>query len=119
MISKRTLTRAATLLAILFGLAGCGQAAAPNEITIASSGMVFSVTEARVKAGREVILRLTNRDGYAHAFDIDEFDVHVVLDGKSTQTIRITPNQPGRYVYYCGSPGHHAAGMEGVLIVEP
>jgi plastocyanin len=114
-----TLTRAAAVLAILLGIAGCGPAPAPNEITIASTGMIFSVTEARGKAGQEVVLRLVNRDSYAHAFDIDEFNVHLTLEGKATQTVRITPAKPGRFAYYCGSPGHRAAGMEGALIVDP
>lgn len=114
-----TLARAAPVLALLFGLAGCGPAPAPNEITISSSGMIFSVTEARSKVGQEVVLRLVNRDSYAHAFDIDEFDIHLTLDGKATQVVRLTPTKPGRYAYYCGSPGHRAAGMEGVLIVDP
>jgi uncharacterized cupredoxin-like copper-binding protein len=107
------------VLALLFGLAGCGPTPAPNEITIASSGMIFSVTEARGKVGQEVVLRLVNRDSYAHAFDIDEFNVHLTLEGKATQIIRLTPEHPGRYAFYCGSPGHRAAGMEGTLIVEP
>ena len=114
-----TLARAAAVLAILIGLAGCGQAPAPNEITIASSGMLFSISEARVKAGREVTLHLVNRDSYAHAFDIDEFNVHLTLEGKATQTVRFTPAKPGRYAYFCSSPGHRAAGMEGALIVDP
>ena len=117
--AKTALARAAALLVILFGLAGCGQAVVPNEITIASSGMLFSVSEARVKAGREVTLHLVNRDSYAHAFDIDEFNLHLTLEGKATQTVRFTPERPGRYAYYCGSPGHRAAGMEGILIVDP
>ena len=79
-----TLARAAAVLALLFGLAGCGPTPAPNEITIASSGMIFSVTEARGKVGQEVVLRLVNRDSYAHAFDIDEFNVHLTLEGKAT-----------------------------------
>lgn len=29
------------------------------------------------------------------------------------------PAEPGRYRFYCGSPGHAAAGMVGVLVVEP
>lgn len=117
--TRTTLARAAAVLALLFGLAGCGPTPAPNEITIASTGMIFSVTEARAKVGREVILHLTNRDSYAHAFDIDDFNIHLTLEGKATQTIRFTPAKPGRFAYYCGSPGHRAAGMEGVLIVDP
>lgn len=30
-----------------------------------------------------------------------------------------TPTEPGRYRFYCGSPGHEAAGMVGLLVVEP
>jgi uncharacterized cupredoxin-like copper-binding protein len=113
------IARAAAALGILFCLAGCAPAAAGREITIASSGMIFDVTEARGKAGQEIVLRLVNRDSYAHAFDMDDFNVHLTLEAKATQVIRLTPASPGRYAYYCGSPGHRAAGMEGVLIVEP
>lgn len=114
-----TLARAVVVAGILLCLTSCGPAPAPNEITIASSGMTFSVTEARGKVGQEVVLRLVNRDSYAHAFDIDEFNVHLTMEGKATQIVRFTPAKPGRYAYYCGSPGHRAAGMEGTLIVEP
>lgn len=30
-----------------------------------------------------------------------------------------TPTGPGHYRFYCGSPGHAAAGMAGVFVVEP
>jgi len=26
---------------------------------------------------------------------------------------------PGRYPFYCSTPGHQMAGMEGALVVEP
>ena len=71
------------------------------------------------KAGQAVALRVVNRDGYAHAFDIDDLDIHAPLPAKATFDAAFTPQQPGRYRFYCGAPGHEAAGMVGVLVVEP
>ncbi len=65
------------------------------------------------------MLHVVNRDGYAHAFDMDEFDTHAPLPAGTTFDAAFTPGEPGRYRFYCGSPGHEAAGMEGVLVVEP
>ncbi len=53
-------------------LAAC---ASDNEITIRTAGMRFVADEVRVKAGQPVTLHVVNRDGFAHAFDIDEFDI--------------------------------------------
>jgi len=55
-------------------LAGCGGSA--QTVTIRTDGMRFVADEARVRAGEPVTLRVVNRDDYAHAFDIDEFDIH-------------------------------------------
>lgn len=54
-----------------------------------------------------------------HAFDIDEFDIHISLAAKENAEVTITPQQVGRFRFYCGSPGHAQAGMVGMLIVEP
>jgi uncharacterized cupredoxin-like copper-binding protein len=102
------------LVALL--LAGCGSG---NEITIRTDGMRFVQDEVHVKAGEAVTLHVVNTDGYAHAFDLDEFDIHTSLLANATFDAEFTPTEPGRYRFYCGSPGHVAAGMEGVLVVEP
>ena len=81
--------------------------------------MCFLQDEITVKAGQPVTLRLVNRDGYAHAFDIDEFDIHTPLAANESLKISFTPEKPGHYTFYCGSPGHQAAGMVGTLIVDP
>ena len=98
-------------------LVGCGSREA--SVTITMENMAFDKAELRVKAGQSVALRVVNRDGYAHAFDIDAFDIHAPLPAKATFDATITPHQPGRYRFYCGTPGHEAAGMVGVLVVEP
>ena len=102
------------LLALL--LAACGSG---NEITIRTAGMRFVADEVRGKAGQPVTLHVVNRDGFAHAFDIDEFDIHAPLPAQAAFDAVFTPTEPGSYRFYCGSPGHEAAGMEGVLVVEP
>lgn len=98
-------------------LAAC--AADDGRITIETDGMRFVQSEVRVKAGQPVTLRVINRDGYAHAFDIDAFDIHALLPAEATFDVTFTPTGPGRYRFYCGSPGHETAGMFGVLVVEP
>lgn len=103
------------LLALL--LAGCGSG--DGSITIKTDGMRFVADEVYVKAGQPVTLHVVNRDGYAHAFDMDEFDIHAPLPAKVAYDAVFTPTEPGRYRFYCGSPGHEAAGMAGVLVVEP
>jgi uncharacterized cupredoxin-like copper-binding protein len=107
-------------LLIILGclLAACGPAA-PNEVTITMKEMAFVESQITVKAGQPVTLRLVNRDGYAHAFDMDEFDIHTLLAAKETAELSLTPEEPGRYPFYCSSPGHEMAGMVGTGIVEP
>jgi uncharacterized cupredoxin-like copper-binding protein len=41
------------------------------------------------------------------------------LPANATFAATFTPAEPGRYRFYCGSPGHAAAGREGGLVVEP
>ena len=99
-------------------LAACSPPA-PNEATITMKEMAFVQSEITVKAGQPVTLRLVNRDGYAHAFDIDEFDIHTSLAANETAELSLTPEKPGSYPFYCSSPGHEMAGMVGTFIVEP
>jgi plastocyanin len=104
------------LLAVLFALSGSTR---PGTITLKTSGLQFSETELRVQAGQPVNLELFNTDGYAHAFDIDEFDIHAPIPGGETISLTFTPTKPGIYQFYCGAYGHKGAGMVGTLIVEP
>lgn len=106
------------LLILVCLLAACGRVA-PNQVTIAMKEMAFGQSEITVKAGQPVTLRLVNRDGYAHAFDMDEFNIHTSLAANETAEFSFTPEKPGRYPFYCSSPGHEMAGMVGALIVEP
>lgn len=104
------------LLALL--LFGCGKAQTA-ELTIKLEAMRFDQSEVQVKAGQPLTLRIINKDGYAHAFDIDEFDIHTPLAANEAMDIVFIPDKPGSYTFYCGSPGHQAAGMVGTLVVKP
>jgi len=97
-------------------LTGCSDS--PDTLTIAMKDMHFRQAEVRVRAGQPVTLRVVNEDGYAHAFDIDAFAIHRPLAAHETAEITFTPEAAGHYPFYCGSPGHVAAGMSGVLVVE-
>lgn len=90
-----------------------------SRVTLSLQEMRFSENEIEVLAGQPVTLRLNNKDGYAHAFDLDEFDIHLQLAAVETAEITFTPTRSGTFTFYCSSPGHQAAGMQGSLVVVP
>lgn len=114
MVWWERLALAATMALLLAACSGSS-----NSLTVAMKDMRFRQTEVHVKVGQPVTLSVVNEDGYAHAFDIDAFDIHRPLTANETLKIAFTPEQPGRYEFYCGSPGHKAAGMTGTFVVEP
>jgi plastocyanin len=90
-----------------------------DTIFIRASGLKYSESEIHVRVGQTVVLELFNTDGYSHAFDVDELDLHTPLPSSKTTTMTFTPTQPGMYTFYCSVYGHQAAGMVGALIVDP
>jgi hypothetical protein len=68
---------------LVCSLAAC-DLPAPNQATNTMKEMAFVQSEITIKAGQPVTLCLVNRDGYAHAFDIDEFDLHTSLADNET-----------------------------------
>ncbi len=83
----------------------------------------FSQRDLTAKVGQTVALRLDNGDAQAHAFDVDEFNVHVEMPAGKTALALFTPTKPGTYTFYCSAPGHAnkaaGTGMVGKLIVAP
>lgn len=90
-----------------------------SQVTLNLQEMGFSQNEIQVQAGQPVTLHLSNKDGYAHAFDLDEFDIHLQLAAEETAELTFTPTRSGSFTFYCSSPGHRAAGMEGSITVTP
>jgi plastocyanin len=79
----------------------------------------FDLADLRARVGETVALRLDNLDAFGHSFDIDELDVHAPMPGSETALALFRPTESGTYTFYCGVPGHRAAGMVGTLVVAP
>ncbi len=89
------------------------------EIEVSSEGLAFTPKEIRVKAGSKVRLTYNNTKG-THDFVIDEFvgaKTKQISAGQS-DTVEFVADKTGEYEFYCSIPGHRAAGMKGVFIVE-
>jgi uncharacterized cupredoxin-like copper-binding protein len=69
-------------------------------------------------SGEALGLFITNQDAFEHAFDIDALNIHVRLPPKGTAAVVVKSNRAGELEYYCGVPGHTAAGMVGRLTVR-
>lgn len=98
-------------------LGGRGETAVDGALVLTTEEMRFSQDGIRVRVGQTVVLQLDNADMYAHSFDVDALGVHVAMPANGQTTVRFTPTEPGRIPFYCGVPGHAAAGMVGELIV--
>lgn len=60
-----------------------------------------------------------NNEYIAVAFEDQLIATTAMIGGGRTTEITFTvPEEPGKYPYVCTFPGHYAAGMTGVLIVE-
>jgi plastocyanin len=116
--------------AIALSLTARAGAAAPAGVSaqvfatlpaVTTQNFSFEQPELRVKAGQQVALRLENRDGMTHSFDIDELDVHVPMPGNGTALALFTAGAPGRYTIYCAPHYDRKSGqgMKTTLVVEP
>lgn len=136
---KRTTARAfvyATLTLVVLGIAGyllvSGlfpklPTSALNTIDIQASMSGFSSDVVRVRAGKEVTIRLTSLDnqhhtdgGGQHQWAVDELGLNIVAPPLGSNSLTFTPDQPGTYVFYCDicCGGRANPTMQGTLIVE-
>ncbi|GAC1642443.1 MAG: hypothetical protein NVS4B8_11630 [Herpetosiphon sp.] len=105
------------------GSAGVSPAVLAGLPGVTAANHQFTQREITAHVGQTVALRLENSDGQGHAFDVDEFNVHVEMPGGKPALALFTPTNPGTYTFYCSSPGHAnkaaGTGMVGKLIVAP
>lgn len=91
---------------------------APKTIRISAKKFQFIPAEVRLKRGEEVILELSTQD-VLMGFSLPDLKMRADLVPGKTQTLHITPDKAGEYVFlcdvFCGS-GHED--MSGKLIVE-
>jgi plastocyanin len=74
-----------------------------------------------IKAGVEVTFQVTSENSY-HTFTIEDVDEQEITNLRvprgAPETVAVTIDQPGTYVFYCRVTGHRGFGEEGQLIVE-
>jgi Cupredoxin-like domain len=98
---------------------GSGIAEAPTTSkVITAEHSKFVETRLDLNSGEVLGLFVINKDGIAHAFDVDSLGIHVQLPAASTTAIAIKPSGPGSLEFYCSVPGHRDAGMFGTINVD-
>jgi nitrite reductase (NO-forming) len=86
--------------------------------SVTAQDMRFLETALEAKTGEVLGIYVTNRDGYAHAFDVDALGIHVPMPATSTTFVALKPTAAGDLEFYCAVPGHKDAGMVGTINVE-
>jgi len=87
-------------------------------IAIKASRFVYSPSQIAIKKGQTVILEIESSDRQ-HGFAIPDLGVRVDATPGEKKTIKITPTQSGKFVFYCDifcGSGHEQ--MAGELVVE-
>jgi len=121
----KTLHLVLVLTALLLSLAAC-TVASGREIGIAAGernsnpAMYFEPKRVTVRAGEKVTFVVRNEGTVDHEFESDEAGIGEVVapPGRTRRLAFEAPSRPGEYPVYCDLPGHRAAGMELVLVVE-
>jgi heme/copper-type cytochrome/quinol oxidase subunit 2 len=98
-----------------------------NTIDVSANMGGFDQDVIRVKAGKEVTIRLTSQDnqyhtdgGGKHQWAVDELGLNVIAPPMGNNYVTFTPDKPGQYTFYCDicCGGRANPTMQGTLIVE-
>lgn len=128
---------ALTMLGLAAGCSGSGASKDVKTIEITAEGMTYAPKEITLQKGQPVKLVFTNKDSVLHDFSVDSIaakvtashmdmhdmggkdpDLHVSVDAGKTGELEFTPNQTGKFTFYCTVVGHKEAGMAGTLTVQ-
>ena len=100
-----------------------------QEISLSLGDYHFTPDSLEVKAGRPVVLTLTNTDTLTpHNFTLQDaaagLDIDTDVSAGSMSIIEFTPVKPGSYTFFCSKKllfmeSHRERGMEGTLRVIP
>jgi plastocyanin len=119
---------AVLLLALLgLGLAACGSSgtsggtektltATGGKVTIKAHDIGYDANKITASPGA-LEITLVNTGQELHTFTIDKPHVSIVANGGQTKSGSVTFTA-GTYTFYCTTPGHRAAGMQGQLVVQ-
>ena len=92
-------------------------AGAPS-IRVEAADFAFLPDRVVVPAGEEFNLELANRGRLLHDLSVPALGVYVAAGPGVTATGGVRAAPEGEYQFLCTVPGHAAAGMVGVLVVE-
>lgn len=89
-----------------------------STVALTAQNTKFLETGLEATSGDVVGVFVTNKDGFAHSFDIDALGIHVPLPASSTTFVAVKPTSAGELQFYCAVPGHKDAGMTGAISVR-
>jgi hypothetical protein len=90
----------------------------PNFHVILAGDLFYEPNRLVVPEKPEAYLQLENVGEVPHSFVFEELDIEIYLSPGETKSILLDV-PPGEYEFFSDIPGQRAAGMEGVLVVEP
>lgn len=92
-----------------------GESSAPTQLAIEAIDIAYDSKELEIAAGTDVTITITNGGVAAHDFIIEGTDINSgYISGGESVTITVNL-AAGDYTFFCGVPGHRAAGMVGTI----
>ncbi len=89
------------------------------QLDIVAHDIAFVPAEVHAPAGALVVVTVTNDDPVLHDWVVEGVEnVDVQARPGQSASLRFRIDAPGRYPIVCTYPGHAAAGMVGLLIVD-
>lgn len=88
------------------------------EVRVEAVELEFEPDRPVVVANGSFNLSLVNRGSVVHDLTVPDLDVRLVAGPGETVTVGVGDVAPGSYAFSCTVPGHAAAGMVGLLVVE-
>ncbi|HEY6570716.1 MAG TPA: cupredoxin domain-containing protein [Candidatus Limnocylindrales bacterium] len=89
-----------------------------TTVALTARDTKFLETGLEARSGDVLGVFVTNKDGFAHSFDVDALGIHVPLPADSTTFVAVKPVGAGQLPFYCAVPGHQDAGMVGAISVH-
>ena len=119
-----------SLLAVILAVTACGGSNATStpanggggstsgEIAVTGRYPAWQPSSLTAPVGQTVPLKVTSGDAFPHVFTIQELGISIPVAPGRTETKDIKIDNAGSYIFYCNTPGHRAAGMQGTLTVK-
>jgi plastocyanin len=95
----------------------------PREIAITMGDYHYAPDFIEMDSGETIVLQVTNTDGITLVDLPAGLDVDTDISAGNSARIRLTPQRPGTYTWYCNKKlplmkSHRDRGMQGTLVVR-